>query len=44
MQNHLLQILALVAMESPVNLKSEYIRDEKVFFHFFFVIFLNFLL
>jgi glucose-6-phosphate 1-dehydrogenase len=30
MQNHLLQILALVAMESPVNLKSEYIRDEKV--------------
>jgi len=30
MQNHLLQILALVAMEPPVSLNSEAIRDEKV--------------
>ncbi|KAG6790035.1 hypothetical protein POTOM_006178 [Populus tomentosa] len=29
-QNHLLQILCLVAMEKPVSLKPEYIRDEKV--------------
>ena len=30
MQNHLLQILALVAMEQPVGLAAEYVRDEKV--------------
>eukprot|EP01117_Protostelium_nocturnum_P002089 TRINITY_DN1272_c0_g1_i1.p1 TRINITY_DN1272_c0_g1~~TRINITY_DN1272_c0_g1_i1.p1 ORF type:complete len:524 (-),score=233.52 TRINITY_DN1272_c0_g1_i1:217-1788(-) len=30
MQNHLLQILALVAMEPPVALTAEDIRDEKV--------------
>eukprot|EP00727_Mastigamoeba_balamuthi_P002403 m51a1_g1216 putative glucose-6-phosphate dehydrogenase (584) ;mRNA; f:488035-490231 len=30
MQNHLLQIMALVAMETPVSLSSEDIRDEKV--------------
>lgn len=30
MQNHLLQILALVAMDKPVNLTAEAIRDEKV--------------
>lgn len=30
MQNHLLQILCLVAMEKPVSTKSEHIRDEKV--------------
>jgi len=30
MQNHLLQILALVAMETPVQLTAEDIRDEKV--------------
>jgi glucose-6-phosphate 1-dehydrogenase len=30
MQNHLLQILALVAMEQPIQLKAGYIRDEKV--------------
>lgn len=30
MQNHLLQILALVAMEQPVGLHANYIRDEKV--------------
>lgn len=30
MQNHLLQILALIAMESPVSLAAEDIRDEKV--------------
>jgi glucose-6-phosphate 1-dehydrogenase len=29
-QNHLLQILALVAMEPPVSLEAEAIRDEKV--------------
>jgi glucose-6-phosphate 1-dehydrogenase len=29
-QNHLLQILALVAMEPPVSLDAEAIRDEKV--------------
>lgn len=30
MQNHLLQMLALVAMEQPVALHSSYVRDEKV--------------
>ncbi|KAF9955519.1 Glucose-6-phosphate 1-dehydrogenase [Modicella reniformis] len=30
MQNHLLQILTLVAMEPPVSLNSEDVRDEKV--------------
>lgn len=30
MQNHLLQILALVAMEAPVSADAEDIRDEKV--------------
>jgi glucose-6-phosphate 1-dehydrogenase len=30
MQNHLLQVLALVAMEPPVSLEAESIRDEKV--------------
>lgn len=30
MQNHLLQILALVAMEQPVRLESRHVRDEKV--------------
>lgn len=29
-QNHLLQILSLVAMEAPVSLAAEAIRDEKV--------------
>ncbi|XP_050231500.1 glucose-6-phosphate 1-dehydrogenase 6, cytoplasmic [Mercurialis annua] len=29
-QNHLLQVLCLVAMEKPVSLKPEHIRDEKV--------------
>ncbi len=29
-QNHLLQVLALAAMEPPVNLAAESIRDEKV--------------
>lgn len=29
-QNHLLQVLALVAMEPPVSLEAESIRDEKV--------------
>lgn len=30
LQNHLLQVLALVAMEPPVSLEAEAIRDEKV--------------
>ena len=30
MQNHLLQILCLVAMEKPISTSSEHIRDEKV--------------
>jgi len=30
MQNHLLQVLSLVAMEKPVSLSPEDIRDEKV--------------
>ena len=30
MQNHLLQIVALTAMEEPLSLNPEYIRDEKV--------------
>lgn len=30
MQNHLLQILSLVAMESPVSNNAEEIRNEKV--------------
>jgi glucose-6-phosphate 1-dehydrogenase len=29
-QNHLLQVLALVAMEPPVSLEAEAVRDEKV--------------
>lgn len=29
-QNHLLQIVAILAMECPVNSESTYIRDEKV--------------
>ena len=29
-QNHMLQVLALIAMEPPVSLESEAIRDEKV--------------
>ncbi len=29
-QNHMLQVLALVAMEPPVKFASEHIRDEKV--------------
>ena len=30
LQNHMLQILALVAMEPPVSMESEAVRDEKV--------------
>jgi glucose-6-phosphate 1-dehydrogenase len=30
MQNHLLQIMALVAMEPPITLSAEDVRDEKV--------------
>jgi glucose-6-phosphate 1-dehydrogenase len=30
LQNHLLQVMALVAMEPPVSLEAESVRDEKV--------------
>lgn len=30
LQNHLLQVLALIAMEPPVSLEAEAVRDEKV--------------
>lgn len=30
MQNHLLQILCLIAMEKPRSMEAESIRDEKV--------------
>lgn len=30
MQNHLLQVLSLVAMETPVSMRAEDVRDEKV--------------
>jgi len=30
LQNHMLQVLALVAMEPPVSLEAEAVRDEKV--------------
>jgi glucose-6-phosphate 1-dehydrogenase len=30
MQNHLLQMLTLVAMERPISLAAEHVRDEKV--------------
>ena len=30
LQNHLLQVLCLVAMEKPESLNAEHIRDEKV--------------
>ncbi|MFH1719913.1 MAG: glucose-6-phosphate dehydrogenase [Planctomycetota bacterium] len=29
-QNHMLQMLTLVAMESPISFEADYIRDEKV--------------
>lgn len=39
MQNHLLQILALFAMETPVSLDAEDIRNEKVLLCLFFLLF-----
>lgn len=30
MQNHLLQVLTLLAMERPISFSAEDIRDEKV--------------
>lgn len=30
MQNHMLQLLALVAMESPANIDAKFVKDEKV--------------
>ena len=41
MQNHLLQILALFAMEKPVSTKAEDIRNEKVCHHIFCCILLQ---
>jgi len=38
MQNHLLQILALFAMEKPVTTRAEDIRDEKVLLPFTIVL------
>jgi glucose-6-phosphate 1-dehydrogenase len=32
MQNHLIQILALVGMEAPISLSAEDVRDEKVLY------------
>ncbi len=29
-QNHMLQVLSLIAMEPPVSLEAEAVRDEKV--------------
>ena len=29
-QNHMLQVLSLIAMEPPVSLEAESVRDEKV--------------
>jgi len=29
-QNHMLQVLALIAMEPPISLEAEWVRDEKV--------------
>jgi glucose-6-phosphate 1-dehydrogenase len=29
-QNHILQIIGLIAMESPISFKADYIRDEKL--------------
>ena len=33
MQNHLLQVLSLVAMEKPCSTSADDIRDEKVSFY-----------
>lgn len=41
MQNHLLQIMCLTAMEKPVSMAAEDIRDEKVRLFFLFFWFLQ---
>ncbi|XP_006586415.2 glucose-6-phosphate 1-dehydrogenase 1, chloroplastic [Glycine max] len=41
MQNHLLQILALFAMETPVSLAAEDIRNEKVHPFCLFIVYLD---
>lgn len=38
MQNHLLQILALFAMEKPVSTRAEDIRNEKVYWRIFYCV------
>merc|ERR1719161_2074335 len=30
MQNHLMQVFSLIAMEAPASLEAEHVRDEKV--------------
>lgn len=30
MQNHMVQVLCIVAMEPPITLHGDYVRDEKV--------------
>lgn len=37
MQNHLLQILSLVAMEKPATIHPDDVRDEKVRFIFIII-------
>jgi len=44
MQNHLVQILALFAMEPPVSLDAEDIRNEKVYLFWLSVVLRSILL
>ena len=37
MQNHLLQVLCLVAMEKPASKRSEDLRNEKVMRSFYYL-------
>lgn len=41
MQNHLLQILALFAMETPVSLDAEDVRNEKVFYSIQIILYIH---
>jgi glucose-6-phosphate 1-dehydrogenase len=44
MQNHLVQILALFAMEPPVSLDAEDIRNEKVYLFWIYIVLRSILL
>jgi glucose-6-phosphate 1-dehydrogenase len=44
MQNHLVQILALFAMEPPVSLDAEDIRNEKVYLFWLYIVLQSILL